>query len=188
MKLILIRHGKTEANEKHLYCGSTDLSLSDAGIKELLELKRTKSYPSAEKIRVVTSGMKRCEETLAVLYGKIPHESSPAFREMDFGEFEMRSYEQMKNDPAYISWITGDNESNTAPGGESGVIMTKRVLDALERLLDEGQDTLIVTHGGVIAAIMAHLFPKENKNRYQWQPSAGGGYLVEVEKREYKAI
>ena len=28
MTIYLIRHGKTEANEKHLYCGSTDLSLS----------------------------------------------------------------------------------------------------------------------------------------------------------------
>ena len=25
MTIYLIRHGKTEANEKHLYCGSTDL-------------------------------------------------------------------------------------------------------------------------------------------------------------------
>lgn len=35
MKLYLIRHGKTEANERHLYCGSTDLPLSNAGIREL---------------------------------------------------------------------------------------------------------------------------------------------------------
>ena len=26
MKILLLRHGITEANEKHLYCGSTDLS------------------------------------------------------------------------------------------------------------------------------------------------------------------
>jgi len=37
MKLILIRHGKTEANEKHLYCGSTDIPLSDGGKAELIE-------------------------------------------------------------------------------------------------------------------------------------------------------
>ena len=35
MIIYLIRHGKTRANEKHLYCGSTDLSLSDAGKEEL---------------------------------------------------------------------------------------------------------------------------------------------------------
>ena len=35
MTIYLIRHGKTEANEKHLYCGSTDLPLSEAGKAEL---------------------------------------------------------------------------------------------------------------------------------------------------------
>ena len=35
MTIYLIRHGKTEANEKHLYCGSTDLPLSEAGRGEL---------------------------------------------------------------------------------------------------------------------------------------------------------
>ena len=37
-RCMLIRHGRTEANEKWLYCGSTDLSLSDAGREELLVL------------------------------------------------------------------------------------------------------------------------------------------------------
>ena len=31
MRILLLRHGITEANEKHLYCGSTDLPLSPAG-------------------------------------------------------------------------------------------------------------------------------------------------------------
>ena len=34
----LIRHGMTEANEKHLYCGSTDLPLSAAGAAALRTL------------------------------------------------------------------------------------------------------------------------------------------------------
>lgn len=188
MKLILIRHGKTEANEKHLYCGSTDLSLSEAGVNELLELKQTKKYPSAEKMRVITSGMKRCEETLTLLYGELPHDTNPNFREMDFGEFEMRSYEQMKNDPAYIAWISGDNDSNVTPGGESGVMMTARVIRAFDDIKNAGKDTLLVTHGGVIAAIMTHLFHEENKNRYQWQPSEGGGYEIELDSKTYKSI
>ena len=35
-----------------------------------------------------------------------------------------------------------------------------------------------VTPGGVIAAIMARLFPQEGKNRYEWQPRPGHGYAV----------
>ena len=64
--------------------------------------------------------------------------------------------------------------------------MKARVLAGLDRLIADGRSTLLVTHGGVIAAIMAHLFPKEGKNRYQWQPSPGGGYVVDLGKRTYE--
>ena len=117
MRLILLRHGITEANEKRLYCGATDIGLSEKGKAALLLRKKETAYPEITGMRIVTSGMKRCEETLALLYGDVPHETDPAFREMDFGAFEMRSYEEMKNDPAYLAWITGNNEKNVAPGG-----------------------------------------------------------------------
>ena len=188
MKLILIRHGKTAANEKRLYCGSTDIGLSDAGMEELKIKKDGTEYPDISGMRVITSGMKRCEQTLGLLFGETPHESDPDFREMDFGVFEMRSYEEMKDDPAYIAWITGDNEANVAPGGESGMIFTARVLRGLNRLKAEGKDTLLVTHGGVIAAIMSSLFPDDNKNRYLWQPSPGGGYIVDLTGNTYESL
>ncbi len=188
MKLVLIRHGNTEANEKRLYCGSTDLPLSDAGKAALLERKAAVGIPAAEGLRILTSGMKRCEETLFLLFGEIPHETDAAFREMDCGAFEMRSYEEMKDDPDYIAWISGDNEANVCPGGESGKIMTARVLEGLERLVSDGRDTLLVTHGGVIAAIMAHLFPEEGKNRYEWQPKPGGGYEIDLNVKTWRGI
>lgn len=188
MKLILIRHGRTEANEKHLYCGSTDLPLSPTGRAELEERRQKGGLPDPGSMRILTSGMKRCGETLSVLFGDLSHEEDPAFREMDFGVFEMRSYEEMKEDPAYLAWITGDNEQNVAPGGESGNLMTARVLEGLERLETEGRDTLLVTHGGVIAAVMAHLFPEEGRNRYEWQPSPGGGYEVDLTAKSWRTV
>ena len=36
----------------------------------------------------------------------------------------------------------------------------------------------LAIYGGVIAAIMAHLFP-EGKNRYEWQNPNGGGYVIQ---------
>lgn len=177
---MLIRHGRTEANEKWLYCGSTDLRLNDAGRKELLTLRREAAYPSAAGLRFITSGMRRTDETLALLFGEREHMALPAFREMDFGVFEMRSYEAMKEDPEYLAWITGDNTANVCPGGESGRMMEERVLFAWH-VLEAGPDVLLVTHGGPIAAIMAELFPEEGKNRYEWQPKNGRGFLLERE-------
>lgn len=178
MNIYLIRHGKTEANEKHLYCGSSDVPLSPAGRDAL----RCMHY-KIQNVRFLTSGMKRTDETLKVLFGDVPYETDPRFREVDFGVFEMKSYEQLKDTPAYQAWLTGDNEDNVPPGGESGIQMRQRVLEAFWEI---NEDTVLVSHGGVIAAIMQHLFPEENKTRYDWQPKNGCGYLLK--DHSYKKI
>lgn len=184
MKLYLIRHGKTEANERHLYCGSTDLPLSNAGIRELQGL----CYKIPEKCLFFTSGMLRTEETLYYLFGEREHTRDERFREIDFGAFEMQSYEDLKDREDYQIWISGDNDKNVPPGGESGEQMTVRVLEGLRDIRNQQKDTLLITHGGVIAAIMEHLFPEENKNRYEWQPSPGGGYVIAEESKKYERL
>ena len=178
MTIYLIRHGKTEANEQHLYCGSTDLSLSEAGRAELQNL-----HYEIQNVRFLTSGMKRTNETLQVLFGDVPYEVDPRFREVDFGDFEMHSYDQLKDRPDYQTWITGDNEANIPPKGESGNQMKQRVLQAFSEIKE---DTCLIAHGGVIACIMEHLFPEEGRNRYQWQPKNGSGWVLDDEG--YRAL
>ena len=171
MTIYLIRHGKTEANEKHLYCGSTDLPLSQTGMEELRALRY-----DVKNVRFLTSGMERTNGTLRVLFGDVPYEVDPRFREVDFGVFEMHSYAELKDRPDYQAWITGDNEANVPPMGEIGDQMKARVLQAFSEIQE---DTCLIAHGGVIAAIMEHLFPGEGKHRYQWQPKNGGGWILE---------
>jgi len=177
----LIRHGMTEANENRLYCGGTDIPLSEEGRAALLKLRETMRYPEISGVRVYTSGLIRTEETLFLLFGEVPHERVPALREMDFGAFEMRGYGELKNEPSYIGWITGDNEKNCCPGGESGEDMTRRVMAGFRSLLAQDDDFLIITHGGPIAAVMTQLFPDAGKNRFEWQPAGGTGYKIEFE-------
>ena len=113
------------------------------------------------------------DETLKALFGNVPFTVDARFREVNFGSFEMKSYDTLKDNPAYQAWITGDNEANVPPQGESGVQMTRRVLTAFSELPD---GTALICHGGVIAVIMAACFPAEGKHRYQWQPLNGHGY------------
>jgi len=186
MKILLIRHGKTMANENHLYCGSTDLPLSETGRRELTLIRLV----PPENCRFYSSGMTRANETLELLFGDVEYQVVPELREVDFGRFELGSYEQLKEDPAYIAWITGDNMANTPPGGESGNAMTRRVLPAFRRIAARGENAVIVTHGGVMAAILAELFPEEQKSRYQWQSANGGGCLLteQAGKWQYRSL
>lgn len=178
MNIYLIRHGKTEANKLHLYCGSTDIPLSEEGREALKKL----SY-KIDSVDFITSGMRRTEETLKILFGDVPHRVDSRFREIDFGLFEMKSYDQLKEDPDYQAWLCGNNEINTPPSGESGESMKRRALEAFAAL---EEDAVVISHGGVIAAIMASLYPQEGKSRYEWQPNPGHGYYIS--DTGYKAI
>lgn len=173
--IYLVRHGQTAANEKRLYCGATDEPLSARGRSALVMLS---GYPAPEGLTFMTSGMRRTKQTLTTLYGEIPNRDVPALAEMNFGVFEMRSYEQMKTDVDYISWITDETGDYICPGGESANAFKARVFAAFDELTKTEKDLLIVTHGGVIANIMARAFPAEGKNFYEWQSTYGCGYAV----------
>lgn len=179
-QILLLRHGRTKANEEHLYCGSTDWPLSEEGSKCLTQ-KRGVYGTDWESF--YTSGLIRTKETLEILFGEQDTViAEPDLREMDFGDFEGKSYGMLKDDPAYQEWISGDNERKICPGGESGDQMKERVLSALDRIMqrDPAKHIVIVTHGGPIAATMQQLFPEKNLNRYEWQPECGEGYLLRI--------
>ena len=176
MKLVLLRHGRTAANEARLYCGATDVALSEAGRAQLMLRRERVRYPEVDGMLRVTSGMLRADETLRILFDAEPELRLPGLREMNFGRFEMHSYEQLKGDADYQKWIMDASGEVSTPGGESKRGFHLRVNAAFDALR---QDALVVCHGGVIAARMGQLFPQENKNLYQWQPDSGLGYVLE---------
>ena len=180
-RILLIRHSLTEANEKKLYCGKTDLPLSLRGRSLAHDMAEEFKNNSLSDAKFFTSGMRRTDETVALLFGNVQFESVSEFREMDFGDFEMQSYAELKEKADYKEWIKGDNLIKRCPGGESSEEMTKRALGKISEIIIRYQNAVIVTHGGVIAAIMTHFFVGEEKNRYQWQPEPCRGYCLQIE-------
>ena len=56
----LIRHGRTEANDRGVYIGTTDYPLTDYGRNELIDKLDRFVYPRVE--RVYSSPLQRCTE------------------------------------------------------------------------------------------------------------------------------
>ncbi len=112
---------------------------------------------------------------------------------MNFGEFELKSYEQLKNNKNYQNWIT-DIEKNKVPNGESKEQFKNRVIKGFNNLIEhciknDIRDVAIVCHSGVISIIMSYLF-KENKSFYDWLPTYGRGYAIffKNKHKNYKQI
>ncbi|MCL2815730.1 MAG: histidine phosphatase family protein [Oscillospiraceae bacterium] len=176
----LIRHGKTDANEKRLYCGSTDLPLSDNGAREIMLLKNQGIYPVAGVF--FTSGLLRTEQTLDIICGEVKRKAVFDMAEYDFGEFEMKSYEDLKEREDYQGWITDETGDFQCPGGESKNQFAKRVIGGFNAIVKEIRQienclAFIACHGGTIACIMEYLYPN-TKNFYEWQPKPGRGYTL----------
>ena len=98
MKIIFIRHGQTKGNEEKRYIGRTDESLSQKGIEEI----KNRLYPDVDTVLV--SPMKRCVETAKIIYPDSKYIICNDFRECDFGIFEGKNYDELKNDSDYQKW------------------------------------------------------------------------------------
>lgn len=184
--VFLIRHGKTMANEKRLYCGKTDLSLSNNGVAELKTLKKNLTYPKCDDY--YTSGAKRANETFKVLYDNNEFTKLKGFFEYDFGDFEMKSYEDLQEDKSYIKWITDEYGEVSCPNGESKNNYRKRIKDEFISFINiikkkKLKSVLLVSHGGTIGTILENFYDN-SKDFYSWQPSFGEGYKLKIEVLE----
>lgn len=189
MELHLIRHGKTPATEQKLYCGQTDLPLSERGVAEITLLKHQGLYPQSVEL-FFTSGMTRTEQTLDLIYGDVPRKAVPYLAEFKFGLLEMHSHEDLKGHNGYQRWIADQTDTIPCPNGESKKQFAERTLKGYSYVLNGiGQagncSAVVLCHGGTIACIMAHLMPNA-KDFYGWLPAPGHGYTLTYTEGQFK--
>ena len=188
--LQLIRHGKTEANEKGLYSGQSDLPVTSGGISDLRKKKSKNLYMETQAY--FTSGMKRADETFAAVFGDTAYERLSCFAEYNFGDFELKKHDDLMKLPEYVEWVEDKNGDVFCPGGESYNGFRDRILTGLsrhfERMLSEGKESsTIVAHGGTIGVITMY-FDAGGMHLYEAMPSHGEGYLLELELDEHSVL
>jgi len=163
--IFFIRHGLTEGNKKGRYIGRTDEPLCPEGVRTAEEL--SKKNLSADF--VFTSPYRRCRETAKILFPGQSITEVTDLRECDFGIFEGKSYEELKDLPAYGEWLKTDCTS-VIPGGESVEEFKGRCLRAFRETLAEVPDkksAAYVIHGGSIMAILEkNAFPHRDFGEY----------------------
>ena len=190
MKIVFIRHLKTPGNEKRQYIGRTDENLSEQAVEEFRQRQEQSTgglYPPVQ--HVIASPLKRCIQTAELTYPGQEISVEPMLRECDFGEYEQKTYEELKNEPEYIRWMESGGMT-VFPGGEEQTSFRRRCVDGVKRwiarLLEDGADSAaFVVHGGTIMAVLSEL--AEDKHEfYHWQVENGGGYVAEVSEEEWR--
>ena len=191
IKLYLIRHGITYCNEKNLYCGKSDIDLSENGIHNLREKAKKVKYLNCDFY--FTSGAKRANQTLEILCPGNKYSMLEKFSEYDFGDFELKSYEDLKLLKEYIGWVDDEEGTIKCPNGESRYEFRRRIKEGFIELIkyfekEKIKTALGVTHGGSIGMILEMLYD-DKKKFYEWQPKNGEGYELTIlvsENAEFK--
>ena len=176
MLIVLLRHGETAYNEQHRYQGASDVPLSERGRAKL----RTADNAPDE---VIVTPLCRTKQTAAILFPNAKQIVCDDLREMDFGDFEGRTYDEMKNDAAYGAWLDSGCET-ACPNGESKAAFCERVCRAFERCVDyaaaRGIEKLtIVAHGGTQMAVLSR-FVLPHRDYYEWNAPNAGGFVLDA--------
>ncbi len=167
INVILIRHAPTEGNRLKRYIGSTDEDIIGTDCL-------AGDYSPCDT--VVVSPMKRCVQTADIIYPDTPRTVCDKLRECDFGDFENKSYEDLKDDARYREWLSSNGEM-PFPGGESKAELIKRSVEGFFETLPESGTVAYVVHGGSIMAIMQLLF---GGGFYDYQVKNGCGYKFKM--------
>ena len=155
-RISLIRHGMTEANEKGIYIGTTDIPLSAKGASELASKMDVYDYPTVH--RVYTSPLIRCKETAEILFPETETIAVDDLRELNLGDFENKSVDELINREDYKNWLSG--KLKCPPKGESPEEMTARIYKALHEIIIDMMNngfthTAVVTHAGIITNMLS---------------------------------
>lgn len=157
--LFLVRHGETEWNKKGLMQGHTDIALSEAGKQQAYALAESFNHLAFDGL--ISSDLMRAQQTALILAKgrNLPLQTSAALRERFFGKYEGENFRAFKELSGNNFDVYDADRRHLLPGVETYRQAVQRVepflLASATTFL--GKTLLVVTHGGVLKALLFHL-------------------------------
>ena len=160
-EIIFIRHGETDFNRARLYFGHLDPDLNKTGVEQLRKTKIL--FEKREKMPdvVFSSDLKRCSQSMEILEidEEIEKNLTEDLREINFGIFEGKTYEEIKNEyPEETERMINDWRNFKADKGESLKDVMIRTVKKMDEIIEKykNKKILIVAHAGVIQALISY--------------------------------
>jgi len=152
----LMRHGEVEGGSR--FRGSTDDPLTELGWQQMLDTLNAGS----EWTQIISSPLQRCKKFAAHWSeeNSLPLSINNNFQEMHFGDWEGKTAEEIivsSPDALEKFW---QNPERFAPANSERLSEFKhRILTAWKEIIkqQQGKHVLLISHGGVIRSILAHI-------------------------------
>ncbi len=153
MKLTLVRHTRLKIDAGVCY-GQSDVDVSEHFAEESEQLTTKLNGHTFDA--VYASPLQRCAK-LAQVLNKGDIQFDERLKELHFGDWEMQTWDSLPRD-YFDEWA--QNYGHMAPpNGETFSDLQTRGIDFIKALQTKhaNQHALVVTHGGMIRAIVAHV-------------------------------
>ncbi len=165
LEVCFVRHAQSVSNAAGIWQGHGNSPLSEVGRTQVEALQR--ALEGQQFDLVLSSDLSRAADTSAASGAKA--ELDPAWREIDVGDWEGLTMEQVvARFPEQIESLKA-RQSFSVGGGESWPDVFARTDEALRSLRNRfpaGGRAIVFTHGGVIAALLAGLIGA--RSRWPW--------------------
>ena len=183
MKLLLARHAESAWNAERRFQGRTDIGLSEAGLEQAAALGRALARRRVGAI--YSSPLRRARETAEIVAKEwgLTVTLVDELRELSLGVWEGRTVDDVlaTEADAYRNWRERPYDC-PPPEGEHIAAVVGRILPVLERIVvshPDGDEALVVAHGGVISVYLCHLLGLSPNAL--WQLAIGNASLSVVD-------
>ncbi|MGH8559024.1 MAG: alpha-ribazole phosphatase [Methylococcales bacterium] len=174
MDIYLIRHTKTDT-EKGLCFGQSNVALSHNFADDALQLQKKMPELKSDCL-VFSSPLTRCLQLAEKLSDKVSTDAR--LLELDFGDWENRYFNDVDN-IALKQWSDNFVEVRP-PNGESFSDLYRRAGGFWRELLAlESEQVVVVTHAGVIRALLAHVLNLPLANTFQFRIDLGSVHKLQ---------
>ncbi len=185
--LVLVRHGKSEWNEKGLWTGWRDIPLAPKGFEE--------AKTTGEQLRDIhfdyayTSALIRAQQTLDTILSEIsqtpPITQDKALNERDYGDYTEKNKWDIQKE-------LGEEEFQKIrrswdyppPNGESLKMVYERSVPYFESeimpKLKEGKNIIIAAHGNSLRALVKHIENISEEEVASLEIGTGEAYVYQI--------
>tara|TARA_R110000787_G_scaffold16806_18_gene52823 strand:+ start:3553 stop:4158 length:606 start_codon:yes stop_codon:yes gene_type:complete len=190
-RLLLVRHGETPANINQVWHGHTDTPLTELGHEQRGKLGDYFHNYLPEIHVIYSSPLQRARLTAESIAATGDHQvrTDPRLMEFGAGEYEGKSFDELRNEFGFIQRVLED-EHHRAPGGESRYEVTRRFVAAVEEHHQNhpGENVVVVAHGLAIAFALSHWIDKDNNKWVNYRMSNTSVTEVCLVDREIKFL
>ena len=177
MDIYLIRHTQTDAPNGLCY-GQTDVSLAESFAEDARQLQQKVPGLKADSL-AFSSPLTRCVKLAERLSDNV--RTDARLLELDFGDWESRRFDDIDAD--VLQHWTANFVHAAPPNGESFIDLCHRAgsfwQDFLHQMHPVGGQILIITHAGVIRALLAYILKLPPANAFQFRIDLGSVHKLQ---------